>query len=146
MMKLLLSTAFLGLMFAAPASAQDAMKCDDASMAKMQTDMGAMADPAMKANKDMAMKHMEEAKTAMKANDMAGCTTHMGMAQMGMTMKCDDASMMKMQSDMDAMTDPAMKDNAMKSMEMAKTAMKDNKVDECMSQMGAAMEAMYEKM
>jgi hypothetical protein len=44
------------------------------------------------------------------------------------------------------MTDPAMKDNAMKSMEMAKTAMKGNKTDECMSQMGAAMEAMHEKM
>jgi hypothetical protein len=60
-------------------------------------------------------------------------------------MKCDDATMMKMQSDMDAMTDPAMKDKkdmAMKSMEMAKTAMKDNKMDDCMMQMKAAMDAM----
>jgi hypothetical protein len=60
-------------------------------------------------------------------------------------MKCDDATMMKMQADMDAMTDPAMKDKkdmAMKSMEMAKTAMKDNKMDDCMTQMKAAMEAM----
>jgi hypothetical protein len=57
-------------------------------------------------------------------------------------MKCDDATMMKMQTDMDAMKDMAKKDMAMKSMEMAKAAMKDNKMDECMTQMKAASDAM----
>ena len=52
-------------------------------------------------------------------------------------MKCDDATMMKMQTDMDAMKDMAKKDMAMKSMGMAKAAMKDNKMDECMTQMKA---------
>ena len=54
-----------------------------------------------------------------------------------------------MQTEMDAMTDPAMqanKDMAMKQMEMAKTAMKDNKTDECMMNMGEAMNSMNKKM
>ena len=98
----------------------EAMKCDDASMMKMQTDMDAMSDPAMKANKDMAMKQMGMAKNAMKDKKMEDCSMHMGMASMSMTMKCDDASMMKVQSEMDAMADPAMKANkdmAMKHMD-----------------------------
>jgi hypothetical protein len=50
MIKLLLSAAVFGLFLAAPANAMEAMKCDDASMMKMQTDMDAMSDPAMKVN------------------------------------------------------------------------------------------------
>lgn len=149
MMKLLLGAAVIGLAMASPAKAMDAMKCDDASMTKMQTDMDAMADPAMKANKDMAMKHMETAKAAMKDNKMEDCSAQMGMAQMSMTMKCDDASMMKMQTDMDAMTDPAMKANkdmAMEHMNLAKASMKDSKTDDCMMHMGEAMGAMHKKM
>ncbi|MGX5841031.1 hypothetical protein ACWGTI_09940 [Mesorhizobium sp. ArgA1] len=60
-------------------------------------------------------------------------------------MKCDDASMMKMQADMDAMTGEAMKpqkEAAMKEMEMAKDAMKANKADDCMMHMDMAMKAM----
>jgi hypothetical protein len=59
-------------------------------------------------------------------------------------MKCDDASMAKMKADMDAMTDPAMKDKkdaAMKEMEMAMASMKDGKADECMTHMKGAMDA-----
>ena len=149
MMKLLICTAAIGLFFAAPANAMAPMKCDDASMMKMKTDMDAMTDPAMKGNKDMAMKHMDMASAAMKDNKMDDCSMQMGMASMSMTMKCDDASMAMMQTEMDAMTDPAMKANkdmAMKSMDMAKASMKDSKADECMSHMGDAMGAMQKKM
>ncbi len=57
-------------------------------------------------------------------------------------MKCDDASMMKMQTEMDAMTDAAKKEMAMKEMDMAKMAMKDSKMDECTMHMGEAMKQM----
>jgi hypothetical protein len=58
-------------------------------------------------------------------------------------MKCDDASMMKLQTDMDAMTGDAMKkDAAMKEMDMAKEAMKANKADDCVMHMDMAMKAM----
>jgi hypothetical protein len=148
MTKLLLSAAVFGLFLAAPANAMESMKCDDVSMMKMQTDMDAMSDPTMKANKDMATKQMGMAKTAMKDNKMDDCSMHMGMATMSMTMKCDDASMMKVQTEMDAMADPAMKANrdmAMKHMDLAKASMKDSKPDECMTHMGEAMDAMNKK-
>ncbi len=127
----------------------DPMMCDDATMTKMQSDMDAMNDPAMKMNKDMAMKEMDMAKTAMKDSKKDDCSKHLGMASMSMMMKCDDATMMKMQTEMDAVTDPAMKANkemAMKQMDMAKMAMKDKKTDECMMNMGEAMNSMNKKM
>ena len=149
MFKLLLSSAVVGFFLAAPANAMDAMKCDDASMMKMKTDMDAMTDPAMKANKDMAMKHMDMASAAMKDKKMDDCSMQMGMASMSMTMKCDDASITMMQTEMDAMADPAMKANkdmAMKHMDLAKASMKDSKTDDCMMHMGEAMDAMHKKM
>ena len=144
-----MSAAVLGCLWAVPAHAMDAMTCDDASITKMSTDVGAMKDPAMKANQDMAMKYLDMAKTSMKDKKMDDCSAQLGMAQMSMTMKCDDASMAMMKTEMDAMKDPAMKanvDQAMKSMEMAKTSMNDKKTDECMTNMGAAMDAMHKKM
>ena len=149
MTKLLFSAALVVVFLTAPANAAMHMKCDDASMMKMQTDMDAMSDPAMKVNKDMAMKQMGMAKTAMKDNKMDDCSMHMGMASMSMTMKCDDASMMKVQTEMDAMADPTMKANkdmAMKHMDLAKVSMKDSKPDECMKHMGEAMDAINKKM
>jgi hypothetical protein len=62
--------------------------------------------------------------------------------------KCDDASMMAMQTHMDAMTDPAMKEHkemAMKEMEMAKTSMKDGKMDDCTAHMVKANTEMMKK-
>lgn len=59
--------------------------------------------------------------------------------------KCDDASMMKMQTDMDAMTDASKKDQkmmAMKEMDMAKDSMKAKKMDDCSMHMDKAMKAM----
>lgn len=149
MIKLFSSAAFLALLCSGSAYAQATVACDEATMTKMTTDMGAMNDPAMKANKDMAMKYMDAAKASMTAKNNEDCSAQLNMAQMSMTMKCDDASMAAMQTQMDAVTDPAMKANkdaAMKSMEMAKTSMKDNKTEECMTNMGAAMDAMHKKM
>ena len=87
MMKILLSTAVIGLFLAAPANAMDAMKCDDASMMKMKTDMDAMTDPAMKANKEMAMKQMGMAKMAMKDKKTDECMMNMGEAMNSMNKK-----------------------------------------------------------
>ena len=59
--------------------------------------------------------------------------------------KCDDASMMKIDEMMKADTDPKMKDAvdmAMKETEMAKMAMKDNKMDDCSMHLTNAMKAM----
>ena len=148
MIKLLLSAALIGFFYTGSANAMDAMTCDEATMTKMTTDMGAMSDPAMKANKDMAMKYMDMAKADMTAKKTDDCSAQLSMAKMSMNMKCDDASMAMMQTQMDAMTDPAMKankDEAMKHMDLAKTSMKDNKADECMGHMGEAMGAMNKK-
>ena len=59
-------------------------------------------------------------------------------------MACDDASMMKTNDMVMAMTDPAQKehmDMAMKEVEMAKMAMKDGKMEDCSMHLDAAMKA-----
>jgi hypothetical protein len=64
---------------------------------------------------------------------------------MMMAAKCDDASMMKMQSGIDGMTDPMMKDKkemASKEMMMAKDSMKAKKMDDCKMHMDNAMKSM----
>ena len=83
MLKSMLAAAALAVVVAQPALADDAMmKCDDASMMKLQTDMDAMAGDAMK--KDAAMKEMDMAKEAMKANKADDCVMHMDMAMKAM--------------------------------------------------------------
>ena len=62
--------------------------------------------------------------------------------------KCDDASMMKVNEAIKADTDPMMKDTtdmAMKEMDMAKTAMKDGKMDDCSMHLTKAMDEMKMK-
>ena len=149
MKTLLMTAALTGLLFTASAHAMDPLKCDDATITKMSTDIFAMNDPAMKVNKDIAMKQMDMAKTSMQGKKIDDCSAQLTMAQMSMTMKCDDATMAMMKTKMDAVTDPAMKankDEAMKHMELAQTSMKDKKSDECMTHMGEAMGAMQKKM
>ena len=70
-------------------------------------------------------------------------TLALGGGAFAMDMKCDDASMMKMQSDMDAnaMATKDQKDMAMKEMTMAKDSMKANKLDDCAMHMDNAMKA-----
>ena len=73
--------AAFAIAFIQPAFAEDAMKpeiiCDDASLMKMQTEMDAMTDPAMKEQKEMAMKEMDMAKDSMKADKTDDCVMHM---------------------------------------------------------------------
>jgi len=73
MLKLSLAAALIAV--AMPAMADDMMmKCDDATVMKMDKDVDGMSDMAMK---DMAMKEMTMAKDAMKMGDMDMCKTHM---------------------------------------------------------------------
>ena len=88
MLKCTVAAIVLAAASALPAFAQDAMmsaKCDEASMMKMQADMDAMKDPAMKTKKEMASKEMMMAKDSMKANKMEECKTHMENAMKSMS-------------------------------------------------------------
>jgi 16S rRNA G966 N2-methylase RsmD len=78
MLKSTLVAAAFAIAFIQPAFAEDAMmKCDDASMMKMQTEMDAMTGAAMKKKKEMAMKEMDMAKKAMKEKKTDDCMMHM---------------------------------------------------------------------
>lgn len=79
MLKFAIATAAV-LAFAAPAIAMDAT-CDEPSMTQMDTDIGAMTDAT---KKDAAMKEMEMARTAMKANKADDCVMHLGNASKSM--------------------------------------------------------------
>ena len=52
--------------------------------------------------------------------------------------KCDEATMTSMMTEIEALTDAAKKDTAMKEMEMAKTAMAANDMDGCGGHLDAA--------
>jgi hypothetical protein len=80
MFKLALVTAFVASV-AVPVYAMDSMKCDDASMMKMQTQMDGMTDAT---KKGMAMKEMDMAKASMKDNKMDDCKMHLNNAAKGM--------------------------------------------------------------
>ncbi|MBC8037966.1 MAG: hypothetical protein H7X89_12200 [Rhizobiales bacterium] len=82
MLKSTLLAATLGLALMAPAYAEDAleMKCDDASMTGLDTEIGAMTD---KEKQTMAMNDMKMARDSMAANKMEDCVKFMGSAQQG---------------------------------------------------------------
>jgi hypothetical protein len=81
MLKFTLAAALLGTVLSGAAIAQDAtMKCDEASMTKLEADTTAMTDAS---KKEMAMKEMAMAKEAMAAKDMDKCATHMKNAMLG---------------------------------------------------------------
>lgn len=84
MTKTFIALIVAGFALVAPAYADDMMKCDDASMMMMQTEMDKVTDPAMKDKKEMAMKEMDMAKMAMKDGKMDDCTMHMGEAKKAM--------------------------------------------------------------
>jgi hypothetical protein len=87
MLSRILIASVLGLGLTTYASAQEMMKCDDASMMKVQTELDAMTDPAMAQQKDMAMKEMAMAKEAMAAKKTDECTMHMENASKEMMKK-----------------------------------------------------------
>lgn len=77
MLKPILVAAALAIAFIQPAFAQDTMvKCDDASIMKVQTKVDAITDAAMKEKKEMAMKELDMAKETMKANKTDECVMH----------------------------------------------------------------------
>jgi hypothetical protein len=78
MLKSTLVASVFAILFIQPVFAEDAMmKCDDASMMKIQSEMEAMTGDAMKEQKEMAMKERDMAKEAMKANKTDDCMMHM---------------------------------------------------------------------
>ena len=81
MLKIALAATLLAAAFAAPAIADDMMKCDDASIMKMDKDVEGMTDKSMK---EMAMKEMTMAKDSMKMNKMDDCMMHMEKAHKSM--------------------------------------------------------------
>jgi hypothetical protein len=68
MMKIV-AAVVAGLAFAGPAFAQE-MACDEASIAKVEQAVNAVADAA---KKDAASADLKAAKDAMAASDAAGC-------------------------------------------------------------------------
>ncbi len=85
-MKIFLSAlAFAAITaFAAPSFAAEMMKCDDASMMKLEQDAMAVKD---KMHMDMAMKEVDMAKMAMKDGKMEDCAMHMDGAMKETMMK-----------------------------------------------------------
>ena len=73
------SVCALGLSLS-PAIAMEA-KCDDASMASMNTEIGGMKDAKMQ---KMAIKEMKMADASMKKHQMKSCTAHMNKAMKAM--------------------------------------------------------------
>lgn len=77
MFKSLLLAAVLGCTSTPLVFAQDAMTCDEATLAKMTADMDAMVDPAVNDKKEQAKMEMEKAKEALAAKKTDECLTHL---------------------------------------------------------------------
>ncbi len=80
MLKFLFAASALTTLISGPVFAQDAMKCDEASMTKMENSMSSMSA----ADKEMAMKEMKMAKTSMMDKKMDDCKMHMDNAAKSM--------------------------------------------------------------
>jgi long-subunit fatty acid transport protein len=70
----LLATAIC-FSFIVPASAQQAVPCDEASLTKMRTEIDAMTDKAKQAE---SLQAWEAANTAFKANNIDECNARIG--------------------------------------------------------------------
>ena len=77
MFKTLIAAAALSFAFAGVAAAEDMKKCDDETMAMVMKAVEGAPEEAMK----KGMMAFDMAKEAMKANDMAKCSEHLGMAE-----------------------------------------------------------------
>ncbi len=82
MLKFAVAAAVAGLFASTPAFADEMMKCDDASMMKMDMMVKEANDPMMKNQMEMAMGEMTMATEAKKANKMDECETHLNKAAM----------------------------------------------------------------
>jgi hypothetical protein len=82
MIKYAVAATFAGLLALSPAMAAGKLKCNEASMKKLDGMVKeAMADPKMKKQEEMAMGESEMAMKAKKAGDKKGCAMHLNMAQ-----------------------------------------------------------------
>lgn len=87
MFKMLICAAALAAAFSVQASAMEMMKCNEASMMKVQAGIDkAMKNSSMKKQEDMAMKHMDMAKTAMAAKKNKECAMHLDEAMKALKM------------------------------------------------------------
>ena len=77
MIKTLIAAAALSFTFAGVAVADEMKKCDDETVSMVMKAVEGASGDAMK----MGMKELDMAKEAMKANDMAKCSEHLGMAE-----------------------------------------------------------------
>jgi opacity protein-like surface antigen len=82
MLRSILIAAVFAAAGIAPAYAASMAKCDDASIAALQTKVDAMTDQT---KKTAATKQVTLAKDAMKAHKMKNCVTHMENAEKGMS-------------------------------------------------------------
>lgn len=73
MLRIILATAAAGFLFAGAASAQDMMKCDDATMDMVMAEV----EKAPADKKEMAMKEFEMAKEKMEGNMADDCAMHL---------------------------------------------------------------------
>ena len=82
MLKFAIAAAVTGLFTITPAIAQEMMKCDDASMMKMDMMVKETTDPMKKTQMEMAMGEMTMAMAARKASKMDECEMHLNKAAM----------------------------------------------------------------
>jgi hypothetical protein len=82
MLKFAITALAAGLINIAPASADEMMKCDDASMMKMEMMVKETTDPMKKTQMEMAMGEMTMAMDAKKASKMDECEMHLNKAAM----------------------------------------------------------------
>jgi hypothetical protein len=82
MLKYAIAATVAGLFTITPAFADEMMKCDDASMIKMDAMVKETTDPAMKKQMEMAMGEMTMAMDAKKASKMDECEMHLNKAAM----------------------------------------------------------------
>ncbi len=87
MLKFVIAATVAGMFSIAPAFADDMMKCDDANMMKMQKEIDADTNPAMKKQVDMANGEMKMAMDAMHAKKMDDCEMHLNKAAKEFMMK-----------------------------------------------------------
>ena len=82
MLKYAIAAAVTGLFAITPALAEEMMKCDDATMMKMDMMVKEANDPMMKNQMEMAMSEMTMAMDAKKASKMDECELHLNKAAM----------------------------------------------------------------
>ena len=80
MNKFLITVVLVSLAFATPSFADEMAKCDADSLKKIEMELKAMTDPAMKDKMEMGMKELEMAMMSDKEKKMDDCAMHLDKA------------------------------------------------------------------